>query len=107
MKYFFLLEGWTYERVWEFGGLWQEDVWRRKPKIEKLNIGLEQVEGILWLYEVEESVIMIEVKPLSSNLKNTSSIGQVVLKRLITAEEVIHLLNCSSKIVSGSSKVES
>jgi hypothetical protein len=48
----------------------------------------------LWLHQVEESVLMVEVCP-SPTIQadgSSASIGQVVLKRLITAEQVLELL---------------
>lgn len=60
---------------------------------------LEQGEK-LWLYQVEDEVLMVEVLPLAEPQgAKTSTIGQVVLKRLITAEQAIDRL-CSSKIAS-------
>ncbi|NJR39824.1 MAG: hypothetical protein HC781_14650 [Leptolyngbyaceae cyanobacterium CSU_1_4] len=88
MKYFFLSEGWNVGRVWEFGGLWNEASWRRKPEIDRLNLHICENNEKLWLYQVEEDVIMLEVKPAEESAAN-STIGQVVLKRLITAEQVI------------------
>jgi hypothetical protein len=90
VKYFFLSEGWNVGRVWEFGGLWNEGTWRRKPVINRLNLHIAEDNDRLWLYEVEEEVLMLEVKPAIENSDNT--IGQVVLKRLITAEQVIDRL---------------
>lgn len=90
MKYFFLSEGWSIGRVWELGGLWNELAWRRKPEIERLNLCILEQNEKLWLYRVEEIVLMVEVKPDSSS--DSSPIGQVVLKRLITAEQAIDLL---------------
>lgn len=92
VKYFFLSDGWTTGRVWEFGGLWNELAWQRKPHIQRLNLSLQEQGETLWLYQVEDTVLMIEVKP-----ENVSrpAIGQVVLKRLITAEQVIERL-CQS-----------
>lgn len=94
MKYFFLSDGWTVGRVWEFGGLWNEAAWRRKPQIEQTNLCILENNEKLWLYRVEDAVLMIEVKPIAPELANpqTRSIGQVVLKRLITAEQAIDLL---------------
>lgn len=49
----------------------------------------------LWLYRVEEAVLMIEVKPSTDAAVDnpaTRTIGQVVLKRLISAEQAIELL---------------
>jgi hypothetical protein len=88
VKYFFLSEGWNVGRVWEFGGLWNEASWRRKPEIDRLNLHISENDEKLWLYQVEEEVIMLEVKPAHESAVN-STIGQVVLKRLITAEQVI------------------
>ena len=98
MKYFFLSDGWTYGRVWEFGGLWDRASWRRKPEIKRLNCGIVQQEETLWLYEVEDAVLMVEVQPLSNPEDLNSSIGQVVLKRLITAEQVIEMLTRSQLV---------
>jgi hypothetical protein len=92
VKYFFLSEGWNIGRVWEFGGLWNEITWRRKPQIDRLNFHICEDNEKLWLYQVEEEVIMLEVKPSDEN--QSSTIGQVVLKRLITAEQVIERI-CS------------
>lgn len=98
VKYFFLSDGWTYGRVWEFGGLWDRASWRRKPEIKRLNCGIVQQEETLWLYEVEDAVLMVEVQPLSNPEDVNSSIGQVVLKRLITAEQVIEMLTRSQLV---------
>jgi hypothetical protein len=102
VKYFFLSEGWTYSRVWEFGGLWNENNWRRKPEIKRLNCGILQQAETLWLYEVEDAVLMIEIEPENSN-ESSRSIGQVVLKRLINAEQVIEILTKSDSIFHHSS----
>lgn len=87
MKYFFLSEGWEVGRVWEFGGLWDEVSWRRKPQIERLNIAIVEQRESLWLYQVEDAVLMVEVKPV--NQETGLTIGQVVLKRLIAAEKAM------------------
>jgi len=94
VKYFFLSEGWAVGRVWEFGGLWNEGAWRRKPDIQQTNLCMLENGERLWLYSVEESVIMVEVRPVDSALSNPASrsIGSVVLKRLISAEQAIELL---------------
>ena len=91
MKYFFLSEGWTVSRVWASDGLWQIAAWRRQPDIQKLNICLVENNELLWLYRVEDAVLTVEVKPTTAALANTT-IGQVVLKRLMTAEQVIERL---------------
>lgn len=96
MKYFFLSDGWTYSRVWEFGGLWDRGNWGRNPEIKRLDCAITQQSEILWLYAVEDEVLMVEVKP-EQNLQG-SSIGQVVLKRLITAEQAIEVLNQSESV---------
>lgn len=89
MKYFFLSNGWTTGRVWEFGGLWNEIAWQRKPIIKKLGLYIEEATEKLWLYQVEDDVLMVEVMPDGSA---ATAIGQVVLKRLITADQVIDKL---------------
>ncbi len=100
MKYFFLSDGWTIGRVWEFGGLWNEVAWRRRPDIHRLNLFLQEKGEKLWLYSVEDAVLMVEVKPdvMGDRSASSSPIGQVVLKRLISAEQVIELL-CSDNTV--------
>jgi hypothetical protein len=98
VKYFFLSDGWTVGRVWEFGGLWNELAWRRKPDIQRLNLCILEGNEKLWLYKVEEAVIMVEVKPFEPSSDDPSqTIGQVVLKRLISAEQVIEML-CASNL---------
>ncbi|HEY9624472.1 MAG TPA: hypothetical protein V6C78_29215 [Crinalium sp.] len=99
MKYFFLSDGWIVGRIWEFGGIWNELAWRRKPDIERLNLCIQERGETLWLYRVEDAVLMVEVKPSLPNSDDPSqTIGQVVLKRLISAEQVIELL-CSVETV--------
>jgi len=95
MKYFFLSDGWMVGRVWEFGGLWNEVAWRRKPEIIRLSVSIEEKGETLWLYRVEEAVLMVEVKPKPEATDAPAAIGQVVLKRLITADQAIDIL-CSS-----------
>ncbi len=92
MKYFFLSEGWTVARVWASDGLWQVTAWRRQPDIQRMNICLVEENELLWLYRVEESILTVEVKPTISVTAGTT-IGQVVLKRLMSAEQVIERLN--------------
>jgi len=77
--------------VWELGGLWNEVAWRRKPEIQRLNLCILEQGEKLWLYRVEDAVLMVEVKPDVAEA-GTSNIGQVVLKRLISAEQAIELL---------------
>jgi hypothetical protein len=99
MKYFFLSEGWDYSRVWEEGGLWDITVWRRKPNIKRLTLGMVEQGQVLWLYQVEDAVLMIEVKPIPQQMKSSSTIGQVVIKRLINSEEVIQRLINAQAII--------
>jgi hypothetical protein len=89
MKYFFLSDGWVVGRVWEFGGLWNQVAWRRKPHIQRLNLSIHEQDETLWLYQVEQAVLMVEVMPAH---ESQSTIGQVLLKRLITADQVIERL---------------
>jgi len=100
MKYFFLSDGWTIGRVWEFGGLWNEVAWRRKPEIQKLTVSITEKGERLWLYRVEDAVLMVEVKPQPGTVDAPEAIGQVVLKRLITADQAIDLL-CTAGEVKG------
>ena len=95
MKYFFLSEGWTTGRIWEFGGIWDEVGWQRKPHLQRMNLFTIENGEKLWLYQVEEAVLMVEVRP---SAQQTRPIGQVVLKRLITADQVITHL-CSADAV--------
>jgi hypothetical protein len=97
VKYFFLSEGWIIGRVWASEGLWQETAWRRLPDIQRLNICLLEKNEILWLYRVENVILTVEVKPSEPKQVASASqnIGQVVLKRLITAEQVIERLSAS------------
>jgi ApbE superfamily uncharacterized protein (UPF0280 family) len=98
VKYFFLSNGWSVGRVWEFGGLWDEVSWRRKPQIQRLNIAIVEQGEPLWLYQVEDAVLMVEVKPPAAVAGGTT-IGQVVLKRLIAAESAIARLSAAAEIV--------
>ena len=97
MKYFFLSDGWTYGRVWEFGGLWDRLSWGREPKIKRLNCGTIQQGETLWLYAVEDAVLMLEVYPQSAEQAD-SNIGQVVLKRLIDGDRAIEILSHSELV---------
>ena len=93
MKYFFLSDGWMVGRVWGMGGLWSEVAWRRKPNICRMNLCIAEKGEKLWLYRVEDEVLMLEVKPeAKSSIDAASVIGQVVLKRLISADQAIDLL---------------
>jgi len=94
VKYFFLSDGWEIGRVWELGGLWDERAWRRKPQIHQLDLCIWENGEKLWLYRVEAAVLMVEVKPGEKVVDTAKkNIGQVVLKRLITADQAIDLLS--------------
>lgn len=99
MKYFFLSDGWTYARVWEFGGLWDENTWRRNPYIERLNLGIVEKGEIFWLYQVEDAVLMVEVKAMSEMVNPAKPFGQVLLKRLISADDAIARLSEAETII--------
>ncbi|MBD1940240.1 hypothetical protein [Microcoleus sp. FACHB-68] len=94
MKYFFLSDGWTIGRVWGAEGLWNEMAWRRQPKIEQMDLCLIEPEERMWLYRVEDAVLMVEVKPLAPEPGEPAAknIGQVVLKRLISGDQVVERL---------------
>lgn len=103
MKYFFLSEGWIIGRVWASDGLWQVTAWRRQPEISRMNISLIEKDEVLWLYNVEDTILTIEVKPTPNAKVDTQNhtIGNVVLKRLMNAEQVLERLastqtQCSS-----------
>ena len=100
MKYFFLSDGWTTGRIWEFGGIWNEIAWQRKPRVYRLNLCIEENDEKLWLYQVEDAVLMIEVTPRGGS---DQPIGQVVLKRLITAEQAIQRLCAAERVLTISS----
>ena len=93
VKYFFLTDGWTIGRVWASDGLWNEAAWRRKPKVERLNLQLITQNETLWLYRVEEIVLTIEIKP---EFPAPNAIASVVLKRLISAPQVIERLSAAA-----------
>lgn len=79
--------------------MWNEHIWRRSPHVQKLNIGLSENNELLWLFEVEEAVLMVEVKPGAEESLTKHTIGQVVLKRLITAEQAIGKLSQTGLIL--------
>ncbi|MBE9045371.1 hypothetical protein IQ255_13355 [Pleurocapsales cyanobacterium LEGE 10410] len=103
MKYFFLSDGWTYGRVWEFGGLWDQISWGRSPEIKRLDCCVLQQQETLWLYAVEDAVLMVEVLP-RKDIGTSTSIGQVVLKRLITADQAIEVLTNSELLFNSATK---
>jgi len=99
MKFFFLTDGWTYNRIWERNGIWNEVMWRRKPHIKCLPLGIVENDQTLWLYEVEDIIMMVEVVPLSDHIKLDQNIGQVVLKRLMDSNQVLDTLIKAPKVI--------
>lgn len=89
VKYFFLSETWTTGRIWEFGGLWNELAWNRPPYVKQQPLYIQENGENLWLYKAEDAILMIEVMPKAASVP---TIGQVVLKRLLSAEQVIDRL---------------
>ena len=112
-KYFFLSAGWAVGRVWSTEGLWDEMAWRRSPQIHRTQLSIIERGETLWLYRTEEAVLMVEVKqeaPVVAVLATVASeddaavppavapaeskpFGQVVLKNLLYAEQVIDRLS--------------
>ncbi|MBR8831428.1 MAG: hypothetical protein N5P05_000913 [Chroococcopsis gigantea SAG 12.99] len=100
MKYFFLSSGWKIGRVWEFGGLWDQNSWRRSPVIDRLNLAIIERGEVLWLYGVEDAVIMLEVFPSNDEIADTvPTIGQVVIKRLISGEQALEILQSAETVI--------
>jgi hypothetical protein len=97
VKYFFLSEGWTIGRIWGIGGLWDVATQRRLPDLQKLDVCVSNDTDTekMWLYRVEDEVLMLEVKPQWTEHPSTG-IGQVVLTRLITADQVLDRLGIAS-----------
>lgn len=106
MKYFFLSEGWTVGRVWSTEGPWNEVAWRRSPHIERTNLSIVERGETLWLYRAEEAVVMLEVRPVQTiptspngtAARATQPIGQVVLRRLIDADQVVERLSSGQAV---------
>lgn len=106
MKYFFLSDGWTVTRVWGAEGLWNETAWRRSPQIERLDLCLVEKSEKMWLYRVEDPVLMVEVKPLNAHPSAQNAIGQVTLKRLISADRVLERLCSATTVCQTGSEIE-
>jgi hypothetical protein len=101
VKYFFLTDNWLIGRVWDESGLWNEIAWRRQPDIERLSLYILERGEKRWLYQVEDTVLALEVKPSAGLMQERdATIGQVLLKRLITADQVIEHLCHSERIES-------
>ena len=60
-----------------YGTNWLGD---EKPAIRRLELSIAEKDEVLWLYQVEDAVLMVEVLP---EAKDDTAFGQVVLKRLI------------------------
>lgn len=103
VKYFFLSAGWSVNRVWELGGLWDESVWGRLPEIKRINLGIVEQNEHFWLHQVEEAVLMVEVHPTDNTTGSESPFGQVLLKRLMSAEQVLERLQGADQIFNPSS----
>jgi hypothetical protein len=63
-----------------------------------MNICLVEKGELFWLFRVEDAVITVEVKPITSVPTVTSGqgIGKVMLRRLMSAEQVIERLGTAS-----------
>ena len=104
MKYFFLADGWTTGRVWEFGGLWNQAAWQRSPHLQQQSLCIREGDEVLRLYQAEDAILMVEVVPIPDASAQTNltqaqqQIGQVVLKRLLSAEQAIERL-CTEETI--------
>ncbi|MBD2160988.1 hypothetical protein H6F46_09810 [Limnothrix sp. FACHB-1083] len=95
-KYFFLADGWIVGRVWSTDGPWSTIAWRRGPRIERTHLSITQQDEVLWLYRAESNIVTIEVKPEPTTTGDgnfNQPIGQVLLTRLISADQVIERLS--------------
>lgn len=63
-----------------------------------MNLCILEQDEKLWLYRVEDAILMVEVKPSKPVPPDSAgtTIGQVVLKRLISAEEAIERLSAAA-----------
>lgn len=63
-----------------------------------MHLCIREKDEKLWLYRAEDAILMVEVKPTDQATIKPSgqSIGQVVLRRLISADQVIDLI-CKSQ----------
>jgi hypothetical protein len=104
MKYFFLSEGWQVGRVWESSGLWNRAAWRRLPEIERTNFCMVEQQEKLWLYRVEPEVLMLEIMPTppadGDPQASSQGIGQVMIKRLMSADQVLAYFDSSEVLTS-------
>ncbi len=104
MKYFFLADGWTTGRIWEFGGLWNRDAWQRSPHLQQQPLCIREGDEVLRLYQAEDAILMVEVMPIPNASEQATitqaqqQIGQVVLKRLLSADQTIERL-CNEETI--------
>ena len=72
-----------------------------------MNLCLVEESEKLWLYRVEDAILTVEVKPIApvaASDRAAQAIGQVVLKRLISADQVLERLGsadamCTAAII--------
>ena len=72
-----------------------------------MNLCLVEESEKLWLYRVEDAILTVEVKPtapVAASDRAAQAIGQVVLKRLISADQVLERLGsaeamCTAAII--------
>jgi len=58
-----------------------------------MNLAIIEKGEKMWLYRVEDSVLMLEVKPSPELVPKDHTIGQVLIKRLMNSEQVIDRLS--------------
>lgn len=86
-------------RVWDASGVWNRQMQRRLPQIERIELGIVEEGEKFWLYRVEMAVVMVEVKRIDAQVGTASqAIGQVVLKRLIDAVETLDRLSKAESV---------
>ncbi|WP_197530024.1 hypothetical protein [Gloeobacter violaceus] len=102
--------------MWDSAGVWDDLVQRRKPQLERINLGIIEQGETFWLYRTEEAVVMVEVKRTEQTTNPAvQGIAQVLLKRLIDARETLERLSkaevifnaCEPRVPLTSSKEES
>lgn len=68
--------------------------------IDRLNLAIIERGEVLWLYGVEDAVIMLEVFPSNDEIADTvPTIGQVVIKRLISGEQALEILQSAETVI--------
>jgi hypothetical protein len=84
--------------VWELGGLWTGQGHKEPLHLRRLNLGLQEPDEVLWLYEIEDIILMVEVRPASTD-ERSDTFGQVILKRLMNAETALARLHEAPSLV--------